>query len=62
MIVGNDQLFFLCRFSHIFDVSQQLVLTEELGEENRRQKTRILLHFIRVIRLHHTLVLVVALT
>lgn len=31
--VGNDQLFFLCRFSHIFDVSQQLMLTEELGEK-----------------------------
>lgn len=39
LIVGSDQLFFLCCFSHIFDVSQQLVLTEELREENRRQTT-----------------------
>lgn len=37
LIVGNDQLFFLCRFSHIFDVSQQLMLTEELREEHTRQ-------------------------
>lgn len=36
LIVDNDQLFFLCCFSHIFDVSQQLVLTEELREKNRR--------------------------
>lgn len=36
LIVDNDQMFFLCCFSHIFDVSQQLVLTEELREKNRR--------------------------
>lgn len=30
LIVGNNQLFFLCRFGHILDVSKQLVLIEEL--------------------------------
>lgn len=30
LVVGNDQLLFLCCFGHIFDVSQQLVLIEEL--------------------------------
>lgn len=30
LVVGNNQLFFLCCFGNIFDVSQQLVLIEEL--------------------------------
>lgn len=30
LIVGNNQMFFLCRFGNIFDVSQQLVLIEKL--------------------------------
>lgn len=38
LIVGNDQLFFLCCFSHIFDVSQQLVLTEELRRKTDDSK------------------------
>lgn len=33
LVVGNDQLFFLCRFGNIFDVSQQLVLIEKLREK-----------------------------
>lgn len=30
LIVGDNQLLFLCSFGNIFDVSEQLVLVEEL--------------------------------
>lgn len=33
LVVGNDQLFFLCCFGNIFDVSQQLMLIEKLQEK-----------------------------
>lgn len=40
LIVGDNQLLFLCSFGNIFDVSEQLVLVEELKQQqtNRRRK------------------------
>lgn len=34
LVVRNNQLFFLCRFGDVFDVSQQLVLVEKLKESS----------------------------
>lgn len=40
LIIGNNQLFFLCCFGNIFYVSQQLVLIEELkGKIRGRELT-----------------------
>lgn len=39
LVVGNDQLLFLCCLGNVFDVSQQLVFIEELsGKKCKEEK------------------------
>lgn len=61
LIVGNNQLFFLCCFGNILDVSQQLVLIEELKgkvEKKKEGKPWELNLFIQLLR--HFLILATA--